>query len=161
MNAVYQDPGPCPCGRGECPAWGTKLNRDDHVVGCNCPTCNARGNQRKGRKGEVRRHAILGGRGFGRGKAPNDEHPHTYPLVVTTQDKVGSQVPASFVAFTESDFYRRAMAQAVRKVAIGSEAYPALYLEPESGGTWLVVDISPARCRRYLAGAMTKMGPTP
>jgi hypothetical protein len=139
MNPVYQEPGPCDCGRDDCPVnGGTKLNRDGHVVGCDCPTCNARGNQRKGRRGEITRHAVLSAK-----RAHTDEYPDTYPLTITTQDKVGDQVPASFIEFTESEWFRRAMAQARKKIVIGNDADPALYLEPPTGRVFVLVEVTP------------------
>lgn len=138
MNPIYQDPGPCVCGHESCDAVGTKLNKEGHLTDCCCPVCTARYSSRKGRRGEVRRHAVLS-----RGKAPNDEYPNAYPLTVMTQDKVGEQIPKSFSDFVATEFYRHAMQQVERKVPIGADVHPALYLEPEGGGAWLLVDIAP------------------
>lgn len=139
MKPVYQALGPCPCGFPACDAIGTTLlKRTGHLRDCGCPSCRAGARQAKGAKGEQRRHAALRSKA-----APNDEYPYAYPITVMTQDKTGEQVPAEFVRFVGGAFYRHAMRQVERKVPIGGDVFPALYLEPESGGAWLVVDIAP------------------
>lgn len=140
MKPVYQDFGPCPCGFPGCTMQGTKLSKDGHLTDCECPSHRSQANNAKGRKAEQRRHARLSHKA-----APNDEYPNTYALSVTTQDKAGAQIPASFSSFVASEYYRHAMRQAEVKVPVGGDVFPALYLEPESGGAWLVVDIAPRK----------------
>ncbi len=135
---------PCPC---DCGVIGWKLQRAlsgetlAHVVGCNCIRHRNKRNRKTGKRGEYNRHKRLGGQG----PTPNDEQPNTYPLWVTTQDKKGNQVPVSFTSFVTSAWYEHAMGQAKKKLAIGSEAHAALYLEPQGGGAWLLVDIAPKK----------------
>src|SRR3990167_8277718 len=148
MNPVTQDFGPCPClgrylGPGDvvvegCGIEGTKLTRYGHLVGCTCHSCLGRRNRRAGKKGEYNRHRRLGGTG----NTPRDELMHSYSINVTTEYKHGAQVPAKFVSFIRSEWTRHALNQAKKKLPVGADAYPSLYLEPEGGGAWLVVDVS-------------------
>lgn len=147
MRSPWKPYDPCVCGCGVV-GWKTvkplKTDPRPHVVGCTCRPHLGKRNQKKGKLGEYNRHRRLGGEGF----TPHDELPHTYPLTVTTQDKKGRQVPREFVNFVRSTWYRHAMEQAIKKLAIGSDAHAALYLEPEGGGAWLLVDISPKTQRK-------------
>ncbi len=133
----------CPCG---CGATGLKLQvrlaKDGrhHVVGCKCRSCIGRRNRQAGQASERRRHKRLGGQGG----TPNDELAYCYSINVSTQDKHGGQIPASFVAFITSEWARHALRQAEKKLPVGSDAMPALYLEPTRLGSWLVVKV-PAR----------------
>jgi hypothetical protein len=74
----------------------------------------------------------------GEGRTPADELPTTYDIRITTEDKTGAQIPASFRRFVASEWFRRALRQAEKKLPVGSEALPALYLEVD-GRWWLVV----------------------
>jgi hypothetical protein len=128
----------CICGCGEV---NLKVQlKTGHVVGCACPSCRGRRNRKAGKASERRRHKRLGGEGW----TPNDELAYSYSINVTTQDKQGAQVPASFVAFITSEWTRHALQQAIKKMPVGSDAMPALWLEPPRLGSWLVVKV-PAR----------------
>lgn len=124
----------CPCG---CDAEGMKLQlrHDRHLVGCECPSCRGRRNQRKGKAGEYRRHRRLGGEGG----TPHDELAYNYSINITTQDKVGRQVPASFRDFVGSAWAQHALRQAEKKLPVGSDAFPTLYLELTPSDWYLVV----------------------
>jgi hypothetical protein len=143
---VIQTFGPCRCWHPECSELGTKLmrplkgDRVGHLVSCQCPRHRNAANRRRGAQAEQRRHEGLGGTG----KAPVDELRTSYSINVTTQDKAGAQVPASFEAFVGSVWFGKALRQAEAKMAIGFDALPAVYVEPPSGGRWLVVKV-PAR----------------
>jgi hypothetical protein len=51
-------------------------------------------------------------------------------------------VPAKFVSFVNSETARDWFAQAEKKLPVGSDALPALYLEVTQGQTYLVVKLS-------------------
>lgn len=130
----------CPCG---CGVEGLKLqlHHDRHVVGCGCASCRGRRSRRKGKAAERRRHLRLGGVGA----TPADDLAHVYQLAVTTEDKAGAQIPASFRSFVASEWYRHAIAQARKKLPLGSPVLPAVYLETTRSRWWLVVEGSDAR----------------
>lgn len=127
---------PCPCG---CGATGSRLaQKSGHVAReCSCPSCRNRRNRNRGQRTEARRHRRLGGQGF----TPNDELGTSYSINITTQDKGGKQVPASFRKFAEGEFFRHAISQAERAAPVGSGALPALYLELSPSRAYLVVDV--------------------
>jgi hypothetical protein len=60
---------------------------------------------------------------------------------VQQESKVGGQVPAKLVASLRSVWFERAMKQARLAVAAGSRAKPGVYIEPEGGGAWLIVEM--------------------
>jgi hypothetical protein len=137
LAALYHPGEPCPCLIDGCT--GSKLSvKSGHVVGCVCRSCMGRRNRKKGQAAEARRHRSLGGVGW----TPRDDLHHPYPLTVTTEDKTGGQVPAKFVAFVNSETARHWFAQAEKKLPVGSDALPALYLEVTEGQTYLVVKLS-------------------
>jgi hypothetical protein len=149
MIASYQSPGPCPCGEEACEVVGTKLTRPlegdptQHLVGCNCIRHRNGANSRRGRRAEVTSHRQLGGTGA----LIRDDLHHSYSLNVTVERKEGRQVPARFVKLIESTWVRHAMAQAIKKRPIGTDAFPALHLFPPGGGSYLVVDIGEKELR--------------
>lgn len=129
---------PCPC---ECVVVSSKLSlKTGHVHGCECVSCRNRRNQKKGKRGEYNRHKRLGGQGF----TPHDEMGVAYSVEVVTQDKKGKQVPAAFTRFVRSEWFRHALSQAERVIPAGQgvQAHPALYLEPEGGGAYVVVKVA-------------------
>jgi hypothetical protein len=136
-TATTQMIGVCPCDAARCEVVGTKLNRAGHVVGCVCPSCLGKRNRKAGQEAERRRHKRLGGVGG----TPHDELATSYSLNVTTQDKHGAQVPAAFVALIDSKWFHDAMRQAEKKLPVGSNAMPSVYLEPPRRGSWLVVRV--------------------
>ena len=125
---------PCP---GGCGVIGWKLRRNGRVVGCKCPSEQARSNRREGRRGEGRRHKRLSSP-YG----PVDESAYGYAIRVSTQDKVGKQVPALFGRVMDSVFFTRAMKQASDKIPVGSGTFPAVYVEIDPNRAYLVVDVS-------------------
>lgn len=133
----WQPYDPCPC---DCGQVGWKLKRNGHVVGCSCRSCIGKRNRAKGQRTEANRHRNLGGQGW----TVRDEFPHTYPITVTTEDKTGNQIPASFTKFLGLEWTRHALRQAEKKMPVGNDAFPALYLEPPGGGAWLLVKVHPA-----------------
>jgi hypothetical protein len=127
----------CPCG---CGTEGLKLQtrHDKHLVGCVCRVCLGRRSQKKGRRAQHRAHKILGGHGF----SPfNEESGRTYSVEVQIEAKAGAQIPAAFSKFVGLDWTRRALQQAASGTPEGVVAFPAVYLEPEGGGQWLLVDL--------------------
>jgi hypothetical protein len=126
----------CPCG---CGSVGLKLQlrHDGHLVGCVCRACIGRRNRKAGKASERRRHKRLGGVGW----TPNDELMHSYSINVTTSDKTGRQVPKQFVSFIESEWLRKALLTAEKKIPVGSDAMPSVWLEPPRGGSWLLVKV--------------------
>lgn len=133
---VTQDPGPCPC--GQCEVIGTKIAKvSGHLKGCRCPSCRNRGNRNRGQRTEARRHRNLGGIGV----TIRDEHPNTYPLTITTEDKGGAQIPMKFRKFIDSEWTRHAFRQAEKKIPIGLDTYPALYIELGPKRAYLVVRV--------------------
>jgi len=137
MMPVTQPMGPCPCEHPRCDVMGTKLTKQGYLVGCKSPQAMGLRNRRAGKASERRRHKRLGGEGW----TPNDELAYSYSINVTTQDKHGQQVPASFVKFLGLEWTRHALRQVERKLPVGSDAMPALYLEPTGQGSWLLVKI--------------------
>ena len=146
MNAVTQPMGPCPCRAGveayfefptRCTVNGTKLTRYGHLVGCGCYECQGRRNRRKGQATEAKRHRRLGGQG----QTPRDELAFSYSLNVTTEDKGGAQIPASFTKFIGLEWTRHALRQAEKKLPVGSDAMPSLFLDCGRDGTWLIVRV--------------------
>src|SRR5947207_853794 len=136
MNAVYQDFGACPCGEVACEQVGTKLNREGHLVGCNCMSHRNKRNKRKGRASEARAWKQLGGKGMTR----TDDTPHAWPLAVEIENKVGNQIPAGFLNFVNSAWVEHAMFQAVKKTPVGEDSYPAIRLELTPSRAYLLVD---------------------
>lgn len=124
----------CPCGCGH---EGLKLTRAGHVKGCACRSCTGKRNRKKGQAAEARRHRSLGGVGT----TPRDELAHCYSLNITTEDKTGAQIPAKFISFVHSETARHWFRQAEKKLPVGNDALPALYLEVTSGETYLVVKL--------------------
>jgi hypothetical protein len=133
----YHPGDPCPCEVPGCV--GSKLSfKTGHVSrGCICRSCIGRRNRKKGQAGEARRHRRLGGVGT----TPRDELAHCYSINVTTEDKVGKQIPASFRTFIDSEKARVWFRQAEKKLPIGNDAFPALYLELSQGQAFLVVKL--------------------
>lgn len=136
MNPVTQPLGECPCGM--CALAGTKLTKFGHLVGCTCASCRGRRNKRKGRASEARAWKQLGAPGPTR----NDDSYFGFPLVASIENKVGQQIPAKFTSFVDSEWLRRAMFQAQKKIPVGEEAYPTVRLELSPSRAYLVVDIS-------------------
>ncbi|HET9672146.1 MAG TPA: hypothetical protein VFQ40_04785 [Actinomycetota bacterium] len=115
-----------------------KAARNGHAITCIGGCCTARRSVHAGQGGELRRHRRLSVR-----RAPTDEYPYDYELLVTTQDKVGKQIPATFWKALETTFFVRAMHSARFKVPIGTTIRPAVYVEhPEDGRAFLVVDVT-------------------
>lgn len=125
---------PCVCGCGVTAA-KAHMKPPWHSHGCKCPACRGFRNQKKGKAGEYRRHRRLGGEGG----TPHDELAYCYSINITTQDKVGYQIPASFVSFIGSEFARHAFRQAEKKLPVGSDAMPTLYLEVTPSDWYLLV----------------------
>lgn len=146
MTPTVQEFGPCPCMHVyqgtdfepvSCGVQGTKLKRNGHLVGCRCRPCIGLRNKRAGKATEARRHRNLGGTGG----TPRDELAYAYSINITTEDKHGQQIPANFTRFLELDWTRRALRQAEKKLPVGSDALPALYLDCGRSGSWLVVRV--------------------
>lgn len=132
---TWQPYDPCP---GGCGVIGWKLKRNGHVVGCTCPGDRQRDSQRKGALGEGRRHARLSSRRA----APKDESAYAYDIRVSTQDKVGRQTPRLFWQVLQSRFITQAFKQSRDKIPIGSQTFPAVYLEMDPEHAFLLVDVS-------------------
>ena len=143
MNATTQGFGLCPCQMQVgvlvpgCGVVGTKLTRYGHLVGCTCRSCLGRRNRRKGQATEAKRHRRLGGQS----QTPRDELAYSYSVNVTTEDKTGAQIPASFTKFLGLDWTRYALRQAEKKLPVGSDVLPALFLDCGRSGTWLLVRV--------------------
>ena len=133
MMAPWEGWPACPCG---CGVEGLKLQErhDKHLVGCTCRPCIGRRNRRSGQKTEAKRHRRLGGQG----QTPRDELAYSYSLNVTTEDKHGAQIPASFLKFIDLEWTRHALRQAEKKVPTGSDALPILVLDCGRKGMWMV-----------------------
>jgi hypothetical protein len=140
------DPGwvpydPCLCG---CGIVGWKLTKTlvgdtiPHVVGCNCARHRNKRNRVKGRGAQRTVHKVLGGVGF---SPLHEEAGRTYSVEVQIESKKGKQIPASFSKFVGLDWTRRALQQARAGTPVGVVAFPAIYMEPEGGGQWLIVDL--------------------
>ncbi len=145
MSAFVTPPGwnpydPCACGCGEIGYRLTKVLPDDdvsHVFGCKCRRHIGKRNRKAGQRTEANRHRNLGGEGQTR----RDEFPDTYTVACTTEDKRGEQIPASFLKFLALEWTRHALRQAEKKMPVGNDAFPALYLEPPGGSAWLLVKV--------------------
>jgi hypothetical protein len=124
----------CPCG---CEATGLKLAaKSGHLARlCTCMSCRNRGNRNRGQRGEARRHRRLGGEG----STPRDDLMHLYSINIATEDKVGKQIGATFPAFVRGVFATDAFRQAEKKIPVGSDALPALYLELGPNEWYLVI----------------------
>lgn len=134
MNAVTQDPGPCPC--LVCYQIGTKLTKYGHLIGCTCRPCLGRRSRRKGQKAQAKMHRRLGGEGF----TPTHEEaarPYEVTVTVMPESKTGSQVPASFDRFIGTEWFRRALDQSTRATPVGTGVRPAIVIR----GDWVVIDI--------------------
>jgi hypothetical protein len=142
--ATYQDPGPCLCDDTACLLVGTKLQKplanesEQHLIGCNCVRHRNKRNKRKGQSGEARAHRALGGTG----PTIRDDLFHLYSLNASVEVKTGNQVPARLIDSVRSEFMRHAFAQATKKTPVGTDAFPAVMLQPHGGGQYLVVDCS-------------------
>ena len=142
MNAVTQEMGPCPC-RSEtwglnvfstCEQVGTKLTKYGHLKFCTCRSCIGRRNRRSGQRTEAKRHRRLGGQG----QTPRDELAFSYSINITTEDKHGAQIPASFRSFIAAKWTHDALRQAEKKVPVGSDALPMVVLDLGRKGMWMV-----------------------
>lgn len=155
MNAVTQEMGPCPCGNPTehreihpsgkgyvtaiyfhepCGVVGTKLQKNGHLKGCTCRSCIGRRNRRSGQRTEAKRHRRLGGQG----QTPRDELAFSYSINITTEDKVGRQIPVSIRSFVQSKWAKDALRQAEKKLPVGSDSLPALFLDLSRDGTWVI-----------------------
>jgi hypothetical protein len=63
---------------------------------------------------------------------------------VSVENKMGAQIPAKFIEFVDSEFFRRALFQAAKKTPVGEDSHPAVRLELSISRAYLVVDISPS-----------------
>lgn len=135
----------CPCGPPSCGAVGLKLaHASGHLARlCRCASCLGRRNRNRGQRGEARRHKRLGGEGW----TPRDDLMHLYSVNIATEDKVGAQIPRKFAAFVESETARHWFHQATKKIPVGADALPALYLELSPSKAYLVVDVSGKKLR--------------
>jgi hypothetical protein len=135
MSAVTDfSPGSlCPCGCGQS---GSKLSfKTGHVVRvCDCASCRGRRNQKRGRRAQAKTHRALRGQGF---TPYHEESGLFYDLTVRPEVKAGSQVPATFRRFLETDWFRRALSQSERAIPEGVDARPCVSID----GRWLVVDL--------------------
>ena len=129
-------PEPCACPDESCQVIAFKTLRNGHAKGCTCPECKARGSQRSGARGDRRRHKRLSS-----ARVPVDESAHGYPIRVSTQDKVGKQVPESIRSFLGSKWFGRALKQASDKIPFAAVTFPAVYLEVEERA-FLIVDVT-------------------
>lgn len=141
-SLAWQPYNPCPCG---CGTVGWKLRKNGHVVGCGCPSCRNRRNQKKGRVGQANAHKALGGAGF---TPHHEESGRTYSVEIQAEVKKGAQVPAALTKLVSLDWTRRALSQADRAIPEGVQAFPAVYMEPPGGGAWLLVEIRPPRNKK-------------
>lgn len=133
-------PGPCPCPVPACDVFTFKTYRNGHAVGCRCQDCPGyknRANQKKGRDAEIRRHKRLSSHG-----APTDESAYGYSVRISTQDKVGDQIPALFWNVLDGAFFSHAMKQAHDKIPIGSGCFPGVYVEHDDGRAFVVLDVT-------------------
>lgn len=69
----------------------------------------------------------------------HEERSFTYTLKYRPEVKSGGQVPAAFVRFVATEWFRRALRQSERSIPVGSGARPAVFLDLGRGGRWLVV----------------------
>ena len=69
----------------------------------------------------------------------NDDLFHSYSLNVSVESKVGAQIPAHFMKAFGLEWTRHALHQATKKIPVGSDAYPTVYMETRPGDWWLVV----------------------
>jgi hypothetical protein len=102
-----------------------------------CNGCIGLRNRRKGQKTEAKRHRRLGGQG----QTPRDELAYAYSINVITEDKTGAQIPSSFTRFIGLEWTRHALRQAERKLPVGMDALPSLFIDCGRAGTWLVVPV--------------------
>lgn len=144
--ASYQQMGQCQCPDygAACKLVGTKLQAplsgesEQHLVGCNCVRHRNKRNKRKGQAGEAKAHKALGGIG----PTIRDDLFHLYSLNTSVEVKTGNQVPSLLINSIRSEFMRHAFAQAVMKTPVGTDAYPAVMLQPHGGGSYLIVECS-------------------
>jgi hypothetical protein len=134
---VRNYPAPCICPDPSCDVIGFKLLANGHAKGCICGECRGRGSQRSGARTEARRHKRLSA-----ARVPTDEYPWAYPITVTTQDKAGKQVPVKFWDALGGAFFKGAFKQVYRKIPVGANVLPAVYIEHDDGRAFLVVDVS-------------------
>lgn len=137
MNPVTQILGACPCSPSGCGILGTKLNRFGHVVGCQCSSCRNRNNRKRGKAANARAHKLLGGAG----RTIDDDLFHAYPLEVSLESKQGAQIPASLEKFCRSEWARHAWRQAEKKIPVGVQAHPAIYIELSPSEPFLLVKL--------------------
>lgn len=126
----------CPCG---CGAEGLKLAaKSGHLARlCTCLSCRNRNNRARGKAGNRRAHRRLGGEGI----TVDDDLYFAYSINVTIESKVGNQIGASFPKFVGSERARHWFRQAEKKIPVGSDAMPALYLELAPKDAYLVVKV--------------------
>jgi hypothetical protein len=61
---------------------------------------------------------------------------------VIPEAKTGDQVPKNFARFVGTDWFRRALRQSERAVAVGSGARPSVYVElPGRSGGYLIIPV--------------------
>jgi hypothetical protein len=66
---------------------------------------------------------------------------HPYSVNVATEDKTGNQIPRKFVEFVNSETARKWWHQAEKKIPVGVDAFPSLYLEVTPSQPYLVVKL--------------------
>lgn len=133
-------PHACHCPDPGCDVFTFKTYKNGHAVGCRCQECPGyrnRKNQRKGPEAAARRHKRLS-----RAQAPVDESAFAYDIRISTQDKVGDQVPALFWQVVDGAFFTHAMKQAHDKIPIGSGCFPGVYVEHADGRAFVVLDVT-------------------
>lgn len=134
----YQE---CPCGCGQTHG---KQQKNGHVVRCKCRSCIGRRNRKKGQAGQHKGHVALGGTGWTPG---NEESVGGYPIKVQVEHKTGTTVPKSIRKFLTTEWYRRAISQAVRAQRVGDASHPSVMID----GRWLIVDMGVDRYQVHSA----------
>lgn len=126
----------CPC---SCGATGLKLQmrHDRHLVGCACRSCLGRRVRKSGKAGNRRAHLRLGGGP----RTVDDDLFYAYSINVTIESKTGRQVEGSFTKFVRGEKARHWFVQAEKKIPVGADAMPALYLELAPSESYLVVKV--------------------
>ena len=137
-GATTQMIGPCPCSPEGCGVIGTKLDRDGHLIGCQCPPHRNGTNRKVGKRANRRAHKRLAA-----DRAPiDDDKFYPYPLEVSMESKTGAQIPAALLEGLRGEWADDAWFQAVKKTPVGVQAYPAIAVEVSEIESYLLVRLT-------------------
>ena len=74
-------------------------------------------------------------------KSPPLQRSRRILRMAATEDKVGAQIPANFITFIRGVWFKNALYQAAKKIPVGTDAQPSVYIELRPGEAYLVTKL--------------------